>query len=200
MAAYPMIAPTRKSGREAFTLSGRPLSRSLADFWRWSSSSLLDNALRGVLAEYIVAMALGLDHGARSEWADYDLITDDGIKLEIKSAAYIQSWHQSKPSRIQFNIAPTKGWDPKTNKYQKVARRHADVYIFCLLKSKDQATVDPLDLDQWIFCLLASETLNRQKPGQKTITLSSLEKLVPAKVGFRGLKEAVTDIATPFRS
>ncbi|AXG97954.1 hypothetical protein DVJ83_00840 [Deinococcus wulumuqiensis] len=43
------------------------------DFWRWAYSDFLSNALRGVLAEYIVAQAAGCTHRARTEWDAYDL-------------------------------------------------------------------------------------------------------------------------------
>jgi len=40
---------------------GERLPFGMEDFWRWSASDLLSNALRGVLAEFIVARALGID-------------------------------------------------------------------------------------------------------------------------------------------
>jgi hypothetical protein len=65
---YPRIKIVRKTGCERFYLHGRPLELSLLDFWQWSRSDLLSNATRGVLAEYIVASALGLTRGVRGEW------------------------------------------------------------------------------------------------------------------------------------
>jgi hypothetical protein len=49
--------------------------------------------MRGVLAEYIVALAMGIDteEGVRREWDAYGLVLGDGTKVEVKSAAYIQS-------------------------------------------------------------------------------------------------------------
>jgi len=43
------------------------------------------------LAEYLVATVLGLNQGVRNEWDAYDLETEAGLKIEVKSAAYIQS-------------------------------------------------------------------------------------------------------------
>ncbi|MDM8523410.1 hypothetical protein QUF80_08570 [Desulfococcaceae bacterium HSG8] len=40
--------------------------------------------------------------------AAYDLETHDGIKIEIKSAAYVQSWHQKDYSKITFRIPKTR--------------------------------------------------------------------------------------------
>ena len=60
---------------------------------RWANSDLVSNVTRGVLAEYIVAHAVGVSTAiVRDEWAAYDLETPDGIKLEVMPAAYIQSW------------------------------------------------------------------------------------------------------------
>jgi hypothetical protein len=62
----------------------------LLSFWQWSASDLLSNATRGTVAEYLVARALDADpEGIRDEWAAYDLKTKDGVKVEVKSAAYL---------------------------------------------------------------------------------------------------------------
>jgi hypothetical protein len=85
------------------------------DFWQWAYSDFLSNALRGVLAEYIVAQAVGCTHRPRTEWDAYDLKTDSGLKIEVKSAAYLQSWQQKRLSPIRFDIGRKKGWDAETN-------------------------------------------------------------------------------------
>lgn len=74
-----------------FHHKSHPLPFTLLDFWRWSCSDLISNATRGILAEYIIAQALGVAKGIRKEWAPYDLLTPEGIRVEVKSAAYIQS-------------------------------------------------------------------------------------------------------------
>ena len=66
-------------------------------FSQWAYSDVSSNASRGILAEYIVASALGIAAATRREWDAYDLETQDGVKLEIKSASYLQSWAQAKP-------------------------------------------------------------------------------------------------------
>ncbi len=83
-----------KTGNEPLHQDGNPLGETLLDFWRWSASDLVSNATRGVLAEYIVATALGLAGGVRVEWDPFDLLSQEGAKIEIKSAAYLQSWRQ----------------------------------------------------------------------------------------------------------
>ena len=75
---------------------------------------------------------------------DDRLETGDGIKIEVKSAAYVQSWKQKRLSRLVFGIAPTLAWDPLTDEFDKEKRSNSDVYVFCVLAHKDQETIDPL--------------------------------------------------------
>ncbi len=186
---FPALHVERKTGSEKFVLSGKAINLSLLNFWQWSSSDLVNNALRGVIAEFIVASALGVNDRVRVEWDAYDLKTKGGKRVEVKSAAYIQSWTQSKLSPIIFDIRPTRGWEAETNGYDGILKRQADVYVFCILKTEDQSTVDPLNLDQWVFYVLPTEVLNKEKPHQKTITLSSLLQFKPKKSTYSELKK-----------
>lgn len=178
----------RKSGSEAFEMNGEKKSFCLSEFWEWSGSDLVNNTQRGILAEFIVAKALGLDRGVRTEWDAYDLLTESGVKVEIKSAAYIQSWAQKDYSKIQFSIKPTIGWDAKTNTYSEVVQRQSDVYVFCLLKHKDQESLNPLDLGQWEFYVVKTEHINERLGNQGSISFSALLKLDHECVGYDGLE------------
>lgn len=85
---------SKKAGTERFVV-GSPelLAADVLSFWQWSASDLVSNTMRGVLAEYIVALAMGIDteEGVRREWDAYDLLFEGKIEVEVKSAAYIQS-------------------------------------------------------------------------------------------------------------
>lgn len=75
---------TPKDGHEAFTYDGRDLGANLRGFWSWACSDLLSNAMRGVLAEYIVGLALDcVDSGTRTEWDAADLRTATGLRVEV---------------------------------------------------------------------------------------------------------------------
>ena len=161
------------------------------EFWQWNQSDLLNNALRGTIAEFIVGKALDAVKEVRLEWDAYDLITEDGIKVEVKSAAYLQSWKQAKNSTIQFSIRPALAWEASTNTYATEVKRSADIYVFCLLKEQDRRVVDPLNLDQWEFYVLATEQINREKGKQKSIGLNGLLRMQPIVTDFEGIKEAV---------
>lgn len=56
-------ASGRRSGGEGFHATGRPLGFDLLSFWQWSCSDLVGNALRGLVAEYLVARAVKGDGG-----------------------------------------------------------------------------------------------------------------------------------------
>jgi hypothetical protein len=196
MESFPRIIPSRQSGARPFTANGQPIYPTLADFWGWRLSDLLDNLDRGALAEFIVATALGIPTGgARDGGAVWDLTTPDRVRIEVKSAAYIQTWHQEHLSKISFSTPKTLAWDPDKAKYIGDPKRHAHVYVFALLHHKVQATVDPLNLDQWTFYVLPRKVLDDRN--RKSITLKTLKELTTAKrpscwvAGFGGLREAV---------
>jgi len=192
---FPALQTSRKSGDEHFSLSGESFDLKLSAFWQWSSSDLVSNAMRGVLAEFLVASALGLADGVRNQWDAFDLLLADGTRLEVKSAAYLQSWAHAKISKIVFTIRPTLAWSSETNRLSSELRRQADIYVFCLLDHRDKATLDPMRLEQWKFYLLRSAVLDEHFPSQKTISLASLLKLEPLTATFENLAESVTELA-----
>lgn len=98
----------KKTGHEKFTKQDIATDIHLLEFWQWSQSNLLNNTLRGTIAEFIVAKAVNATNTIRVEWDAYDLITPEGLKIEVKSAAYLQSWQQERDSSIQFSIRPAK--------------------------------------------------------------------------------------------
>jgi hypothetical protein len=124
---FPQLVVTRKTGAEQFRRDGQPLGLKLIEFWQWSTSDLASNATRGILAEYIVAMALGVADGTRAEWSGFDLLTRSGVRIEVKSAAYLQSWFHKKLSNISFGIRPMRKWDPETNELSAEVKRQADI-------------------------------------------------------------------------
>ena len=170
-------AHSRKSGREPFESTGQPLHASLVDFWSWHASGLLTNTLRGSLAEYIVGLAIDVDMDSpREDWATWDLTTRHGVKVEVKSAAYLQAWHQRSLSKISFNVSKRRGWDPKTAIEEHTPSRHADVYVLALFAHQDKSTANPLNVDQWQFWVVPTSWLDVRQRSQQSITLTSLQR------------------------
>ena len=189
----------RKTGKERFRIGANELPQDLLSFWQWYVSDIVSNASRGVLAEYIVALAAGCETTKpRMEWGNYDLVTPDGIKIEVKSSAYLQSWPQKKLSNILFDIRRTQGWEASTNEYSGESIRRADIYVFCVLNHQDKKTVNPLNLAQWDFYVLPTAVLDAKIPTQQKIVLSSLKskfKLELAECEFHQLKATIQKIA-----
>jgi hypothetical protein len=187
------IPTKRRSGNEWFREGEGSLAFNLLGFWQWGFSDLVSNVTRGLLAEYLVAQALGGAHGVREEWAAYDLETADGTLIEVKSAAYLQSWQQKQPSKIVFNVPRTHAWDSKANQRSSAARRQAHVYVFALLQHDDKSTIEPLDVSQWVFYVVHAERLEGRMRNQRSISLSSLKQLCERSVPYQHLAGAVKD-------
>jgi hypothetical protein len=104
------IYPKPKSGEEQFIFENQNYAK-LQDFCCWGFSNLMDNALRGALAEFVVCLALEIkrEGKVRNNWTAWDLETKSGLKIEVKSSAYFQWGHQEKTSKIIFDIASASG-------------------------------------------------------------------------------------------
>ena len=178
-----------KSGDEQIGGSNTPTGRTLLDFWKWSASDLLSNATRGVFAEYVVGHALRAIDSPSEEWASYDLETPDGIRVEVKSAAYVQSWCQAKLSQIRFTVRRT------LNEDWTKRGRHADVYVFALLAERDKEKIDPLDIGQWEFYVVSTSELDRVCGDQKTLGINGLRELARDKVPYANLEAQVKAVA-----
>lgn len=203
LAERPKVARRAKRSRQPqrlgassllFHRSGQPLSFSKLDFWSWAFDDLKGNTLRGVVAEFLVAQAVGATVQPRREWDSVDLRTPGGWTVEVKSAAYVQSWPQERPSTIRFSVAPKAGWDATTNRSDPESRRRADIYVFALLDHKEEATLDPMNVSQWIFWLLPTGRLNQEVGGQKSVGLSTLERLGAKRTHFGGISKAIQEL------
>jgi len=191
---YPKINAERLSGTEKIIDENGNTVSEVQDFWRWAYSDLISNAERGALAEYIVACALGIKQSVRTAWDRYDLLTEEGISIEVKTSGYLQTWEQVTLSKPVFGIQPTFGWDSETNEYDTERRRQADVYVFCLHKHVEQETLNPLLLEQWEFYVLPTSVINDRFGLQKTVSLSALIKAGARTCKYNELKTVIEEI------
>lgn len=192
---FPVVSPSPRRCADPFHVGGQPQGFTLADFWAWSTSDLLVNTNRGILAEFLVTRALGDPQDVRDPWRPYDVLSLDGIRVEVKSGAYLQAWAQDDYSYLSFLIAPARAWDPETGEWESESRRQADVYVFCVLEHRDQASVDPSDLDQWRFYVLATRVLDENLGAAKSTSLSRIIKLGAEVTDYDGLPALVTRAA-----
>jgi hypothetical protein len=181
----------QKTGNENFIYNGNNLDKKIMDFWKWSVSDLISNTTRGAFAEFIVGMAMEADMTyVREEWDAYDIKTKDGIKIEVKASAYLQTWLQKDFSKIIFSIKPAYYWNSETNEISNVKSRPSDIYVFCVLKHKDKNTINPLILDQWDFYVVSTKIINEQFGNQNTLQLRSLENITKC-VSYDELREKI---------
>ena len=188
---------TIKFGNEAFSLNKEKHNSSLLNFWQWSFSDLTNNTLRGTLAEYIVAMALGIDDRIQIDWKSYDLDYEN-LKIEVKSSAYIQSWAQKDYSKILFNVPTTKAFDATMGSYDENSKRQSDIYVFCVLSHKIQDTLDPLNLNQWQFYIAETKSLNYELGNNKTVSLAKLKKIKVLSCDYNSLKVKIDSIKNKY--
>ena len=188
-----MSMTKRVKGTDEFRFGDDPLSADLVfdvtDFWEWYISDLSENTTRGGLGEFLVARALGVHREQRAEWENYDVVTNDGTKIEVKTTGYTQTWHQNNDtnSSIVWDIAP------KLDSYGRISgkKRWADVYVLCLHTETDPSRYDSLDLSKWEFYVLHRKVLDRECSDQKSIRLNPLKELGAESVNFTGLKAAI---------
>jgi len=177
-----------KTGEECLISNVKNIEYKLIEFWRWSTSDLLSNATRGKFAEYIVATAMDADLSLPiEEWSEYDLNVK-GIKIEVKTSSYLQTWSQSNYSKIIFLIKRKGDTSVKTKKED--LNRPSDLYVFCLLNHKDKKTVNPLNMDQWLFYVLSTNKINNIFKEKNSISLEKLEKEVIG-IKYDELKERI---------
>jgi len=189
------IAPSLKTGDEPFRAGTTPLGFRLLDFWRWSYSDLVGNTGRGILAEYFVARALGSPQETRDEWLPFDVRAACGPKVQVKSAAFLQSWRQKKHSDIVFSIRRSRSWDPETNVLASEPTRDCDVYVFALLAHRDdKTTLDPMDVSQWRFYVLSRSAVETYPRSQTSITLTSLERYGARALLYEELRKEVESL------
>jgi hypothetical protein len=178
------------TGSEAFGGSGL----SVLDFWRWAFSDLRENIVRGVFAEFLVARAVGDPSSLRHAWDNFDVTTPDGITIEVKSSAYLQSWRQRGVSRITFSGLTGRAYSYDTNEMAADPSLRADLYVFALHTCQDPSQYDVLDLDSWEFYVVPVSTL-REAGSPKSISKAFLDRLDVTAVPLPGLRDAVAHAA-----
>lgn len=136
-----------------FRVGETPTGDRADHFWAWAFGNLASNATRGVLAEFIVARALGVELGVRDEWVNHDVVLADGTTVEVKSSAYVQTWKQRGPSKIVFGGLKARRWTVEDG-YVGEPEYRSDVYVFALHTARTLDGYDPMDLSLWRFWVL----------------------------------------------
>ena len=121
------------------------------------------------------------------------------VSIEVKSSACVQSWCQTKYSKLQFNIRPTRKWNPKTGRYSSKPDR-ADIYVFCaLVEERIGEHTAVLNTDHRRFRVVSEEELApgtkpfELAPDQNTIAWSQLER---EAFGYEQLRQRIVQEAS----
>ena len=144
------------SGGEIFT----GLDATVLDFWRWAFSDLRDNATRGILAEFLVARAVGDARDLRIGWANFDALADDA-RIEVKCSAFLQGWTTRRLSDLRFGQLRAREFDADRNEYSAEPRVRADVFVFAVQTQQDPASYDMFDIQHWEFWVAAGSTISQ---------------------------------------
>lgn len=192
-------------GNENLINDGEYMPFTMLNFWQWAYSNLIHNMLRGTFADFVVKCAL--DTGGiitRSEIGTglepYDLegpiipSTGKTSRIEVKSAAFVQTWDIKHPDRANFSIAPATLPDETGDFVKGTPRqRNNDVYVFTLYTAKDKRC-NILDLSWWEFYVLPTYKIEGDKDlrTQKTISLKRVREICQVQ-SFNTLCSAIAD-------
>jgi len=169
------------------------LDATVADFWRWAFSDLRDNTTRGILAEFLVAKAVGDTRSLRIGWDNFDAQAPDGTRIEVKCSAFLQSWSQKRHSELVFGRLSAREFDAARNEYSVEARIRADVFVFAVQTQREPTAYDMLDLSHWEFWV-ASASIIREH-AVRTVRIGWVRQHATGPLGYGGLADAIQTAA-----
>ncbi|WP_147272017.1 hypothetical protein [Marinilabilia salmonicolor] len=157
----------------------------------------MDNINSAAIGEYIVTKAMGIFRSPESSWESFDILSPEGIKIEVKTAGLVQIWQQKKPSVPSYDIKQKSGWSGETSEYDGIITRQADVYVFCLHHEKDPATCNPLSSDAWSFYVVATNDIDQKLGTQKSVGISTIENILGCRpVSYDELSGKIIEVGS----
>jgi hypothetical protein len=165
------------------------LDATVADFWRWAFSDLRDNTTRGILAEFLVAKAVGDERLLRIGWDNFDAQAPSGTTIEVKCSAFLQSWTQKRHSELMFGRLSAREFDAARNEYSVDARVRADVFVFAVQTQREPAAYDVLDISHWEFWVASASTI-RERAG-KTVGIGWVREHATGPLPYGRLADAI---------
>ncbi|MFG2915598.1 hypothetical protein ACGF0D_22270 [Kitasatospora sp. NPDC048298] len=157
------------------------------EFWRYAMPDLRTNTTRGLLAEFLVHRAVGAVR-RNAEWESFDVLAPNGLRIEVKTSAYLQAWGQRRLSEIRFSRLRGRTWTPGDGDAPEQSY-NADVYVFALHTARTHADYDPLDIGQWDF-YVASRALV-EATGRASLGLASVRRLCGEPVAYEQLPDHI---------
>lgn len=154
--------------------------------------SLIANNMRGLVAEALVASVLESEwRWCSDDWYGWDFDRADGLKLEVKQSAALQTWklQDGRASACRYDIKARQGRYDGADWYPGKGR-NADLFVMAHHFVADD-TADHRAPEQWRFFVIAERAL----PLADSIGLRRLEKLIDA-CDYDGLAAAVAKCAS----
>lgn len=134
---------------------------------------LVTNVLRGHVAEAIIALALEPEwNWSSADYAGWDFERSDGLRLEVKQSAAMQSWSTGKPSKAIFDVAARTGYWESGTRWIAQPGRPAHLYVFAHHSTYGD-DADHRDPAQWQFYVVPSHAL----PDVKKLGLAAISTL-----------------------
>ena len=181
------------------------------EFWQWAYGDILDDDVKGAFAEWLVHKLLGVVTPRRVSWANSDVITPEGVRIEVKSTVVWQSWKllderglpEAKPKhppiqddrKIRFSGLKARDSTAVPDSSKPKAFK-SDLYVFAFQHNADPATWSAFDLSQWEFFVVPTAKL--AELGWESISLATLRskfrRLTAGELAVQG-REAVQTIA-----
>jgi hypothetical protein len=123
----------------------------------------------------MVAKLLGLPTKRRVSWANSDLFTPDGVRIEVKASSYWQSWKlidefgepYAEPLREcgaegSIGFAGLRARDARTvSRTTDPIDYKSDLYVFAFQHERDPERWNALDLTQWEFYVFPVDQLRQ---------------------------------------
>jgi len=161
---------------------------SLSDFWSWAFGDLCDDDIKGIFAEWMVLKLLGIPSERRISWANSDIITKDGVRIEVKATSHWQSWKLldesgalrvpplhpiSSNNRAKIKFGGLRARDAVTvpDPSKNIAFK-SDIYVFAFQHEEEPELWNAMDLSQWEFYLLPVKKL--EELGRSSVPLKKL--------------------------
>jgi len=164
------------------------------EFCSWAFGNVLDNTLRGVIAEFLVHKAVNGTGKTRTNWDACDVVTPDGLRIEVKASGHVQEWKQKGPGSISFDISRKNPWLASENRYLGKVCRFADVWVFAVHMEKERTKADPFDASQWQFRVASGSWLDAVFGDQKRVSLNVLAKKGLSPVDYGQLEAKIRAI------
>ena len=181
------------TGEEKFQQNGKEVDMSMLDLWQFKYSNIFN--MQEIIAEYLVAKALKKEKADNDAyWTLWDIDYREK-RIEVKETSYYHSYN--KPGKISkqrgFGINKANSsyeYETEENRYE----RQNDIYVFCLNLGESAETSNPLNLDNWEFYIVPTDTINKNCGDNKTISLGRIRSMGFKAMGFDQIKKCVDEI------